>query len=52
MKHFQYMGWPEDGVPENGSGLIDLIGQIQKWQRSSGDQPIVVHCRLVVIARK
>jgi len=44
VKQFQYMGWPEEGVPENGSGLIDLIGQVQKWQRSSGDKPIIVHC--------
>ena len=44
MKQFQYTGWPEEGVPDNGSGFIDLIGQVQKWQRSSGDKPIVVHC--------
>ena len=47
MKQFQYTGWPEEGVPDMGSGLIDVIGQVQKWQRSSGDRPIVVHCRLV-----
>ena len=49
VKQFQYVGWPEEGVPDNGGGLIDLIGQVQKWQRSSGDKPIVVHCRLVGI---
>ena len=32
------------GVPDNGSGLIDLIGQVEKWQISSGEKPIVVHC--------
>ena len=47
VKQFQYIGWPEEGMPDNGGGLIDLIGQVQKWQRSSGDKPIVVHCRLV-----
>ena len=46
VKQFQYTGWPEESVPDVGSGLIDVIGQVQKWQRSSGDQPIVVHCRL------
>ena len=46
VKQFHYLGWPESGrVPESGVGLIDLIGQVQKWQRSSGDKPIVVHCR-------
>ena len=49
MKQFQYIGWPEEGIPDNGGGLIDLIGQVQKWQRSSGDKPIVVHCRLVSV---
>ncbi len=44
VKQFQYTGWPEEGVPDSGSGFIDLIGQVQKWQRSSGDKPIVVHC--------
>ena len=45
VKQFQYTDWPEDSVPSSGSGLIDLIGQVQKWQMSSGDKPIIVHCR-------
>ena len=45
VKQFQYTDWPEKGVPDTGSGLIDLIGQVQKWQRSCGPQPVVVHCR-------
>ena len=49
IKQFQYTDWPEDSVPESGSGLIDLIGQVQKWQRSSGDKPIAVHCRYLRI---
>ena len=50
IKQFQYTDWPEDSVPESGSGLIDLIGQVQKWQIScGGDQPIIIHCRLEII---
>ena len=45
VKHFQYTDWPEQSVPASGSGIIDLIGQVQKWQRSSGDRPVIVHCR-------
>ena len=45
VKQFQYTDWPEESVPASGSGLIDLIGQVQKWQRNSGDKPIIVHCR-------
>jgi protein tyrosine phosphatase len=44
VKQFQYTDWPEESVPASGSGLIDLIGQVQKWQRNSGDKPIIVHC--------
>ena len=44
VKQFQYTGWPEEGVPDVGTGLIDLVGQVQKWQRNSGTHPIVVHC--------
>ena len=44
MKQFQYTGWPEEGVPDASTGLIDLVGQVQKWQRNSGTHPIVVHC--------
>ena len=34
-------------MPESGGGLIDLIGQVQKWQRSHDGSPIVVHCMQV-----
>lgn len=44
VKQFQYTGWPEEGVPDAGTGLIDLVGQVQKWQRNSGTHPIVIHC--------
>ena len=45
VKQYQYTDWPEQAVPATGSGIIDLIGQVQKWQRSSGDRPIIIHCR-------
>ena len=48
VKQFQYTDWPEESVPASGSGLIDLIGQVQKWQTRSGDRPIVVHCRYII----
>ena len=28
VKHYQYTDWPENSVPETGSALIDLIGQV------------------------
>lgn len=45
VKHFQYTDWTELSVPATGSGIIDLLGQVQKWQISSGNRPTVVHCR-------
>ena len=47
LKHFQFLGWPEESgkVPEHGADVIDLIGQVQKWQRTAGTAPVVVHCR-------
>ena len=47
VRQFQFTAWPEEGgkTPESGTDLIDLIGQVQKWQRTSGDRPVVVHCR-------
>ena len=47
MKQFQSAAWPEEGVPDCSSVMIDLIGQVQKWQMSSGNKPIIVHCRYV-----
>ena len=47
VRQFQFTGWPEESgkTPEHGADLIDLIGQVQKWQRTAGDRPVVVHCR-------
>lgn len=45
VKQFQTTTWPEEGVPETAAAMIDLIGQVQKWQMNSGNKPIVVHCR-------
>ena len=32
-------------MPSSAVGLIDLREQVEKWQRNSGDKPIVIHCR-------
>ena len=47
VRQFQYTDWPDSGMPDTGVGLVDLIGQVQKWQQHSGDSAIVVHCRFV-----
>lgn len=45
IRHYQYIGWPDIGLPESGVGLIDLIGQIEKWQQQSNNTIITAHCR-------
>ena len=47
IKQFHYTGWPMEGVPNSAIGLLDIREQVEKWQRNSGDKPIVVHCRYV-----
>ena len=45
VRQYHYIGWPHVGSPESGGGLVDLIGQVQRWQQTSGNTTIVVHCR-------
>ena len=45
VHHFQFTTWPENGAPEEGAGMIDLIGQVLRVQQQTGDKPIIVHCR-------
>ncbi|XP_068728210.1 receptor-type tyrosine-protein phosphatase delta-like [Montipora capricornis] len=44
IRQYHYTGWPDVGSPDSGTGLIDLIGQVQRWQQQSGNTTITVHC--------
>lgn len=56
MSHFQYLSWPDYGVPTSAVTLIDFLGAVKKQQRKMvkalGPQwtghplgpPMVVHC--------
>lgn len=45
MRQFQFIDWPEQGVPKSGEGFIDFIGQVHKTKEQFGqDGPITVHC--------
>ncbi|KAM9797060.1 protein tyrosine phosphatase receptor type Fa isoform 1-T1 [Syngnathus typhle] len=45
IRQFQFNDWPEQGVPKNGEGFIDFIGQVHKTKEQFGqDGPITVHC--------
>jgi protein tyrosine phosphatase len=48
VRQFQFIDWPEQGVPKSGDGFIDFIGQVHKTKEQFGqDGPITVHCRYV-----
>jgi netrin-G3 ligand len=45
IRQFQFMDWPEQGVPSNAEGFIELIGQVHKTKEQFGHEgPICVHC--------
>ena len=43
VTHFQYVGWPENSHPESGSGMLEMIGEVQKCKRDSIGS-VAVHC--------
>ena len=51
VRQYHYTGWPDSGSPESGTGLIDLIGQVQRWQQQSENTKITVHCRFVFVIK-
>lgn len=46
--HYQYLSWPDHGVPSEPGGVLSFLDQINQKQESTPDAgPILVHCRLV-----
>ncbi len=45
VRQFQFVDWPEQGVPKSGESIIELIGQVHKTKEQFGQTgPITVHC--------
>ena len=44
ITQFHYFGWASNKCPEQATSLIDLIGDLLRVQRKSGNGPITVHC--------
>lgn len=44
ITQFHYFQWPSSKCPEKAAALIDLIGDLLRVQRKSGNGPITVHC--------
>uniref|UniRef100_A0A3Q2XRD1 protein-tyrosine-phosphatase n=1 Tax=Hippocampus comes TaxID=109280 RepID=A0A3Q2XRD1_HIPCM len=45
VSHYQYLTWPDHGVPNEPGGVLSFLEVINRTQRSSPESgPIVVHC--------
>ena len=45
VTQFQYLKWPEDGVPQATTGVLEVANLVQKVQMGSGNKAIVVMCK-------
>lgn len=44
--HYQYLSWPDHGVPSEPGGVLSFLDQINQRQESLPNAgPIIVHCR-------
>lgn len=48
VKQFQFISWPDHGVPEHGSALLNFHQKIMAHYNSlTSTGPILVHCRYI-----
>lgn len=43
--HYQYVSWPDRGVPEDSASILEMMTLIYKSKTFSLDSQQVVHCR-------
>jgi netrin-G3 ligand len=45
VRQFQFVDWPDQGVPQSGEPIVELIGQVHRTKEQFGQTgPICVHC--------
>ena len=44
VKQYHFTAWPDEGAPENGSGLLNYRQKVQGFNDGE-DAPVIVHCR-------
>eukprot|EP00794_Sanderia_malayensis_P007927 gene7927-8782_t len=44
VHHFHFLSWPDHGVPEFPTDLLNFRGKLRKFFPSNTTQPILVHC--------
>ncbi|XP_039194710.1 tyrosine-protein phosphatase non-receptor type 6 isoform X3 [Crotalus tigris] len=43
--HYQYLSWPDHGVPSEPGGVLNFLDEVSRMQESvPGAGPIIVHC--------
>ncbi|PIK46299.1 putative receptor-type tyrosine-protein phosphatase alpha [Apostichopus japonicus] len=45
VHQLQFHGWPQGGVPEDYTNLIDFIKQVKMKQEQTKMSPMLIHCR-------
>ena len=44
--HYQYMSWPDHGVPQEPGGVLSSLDQVNSKQAEfPGAGPMIIHCR-------
>ncbi|KAM9324801.1 tyrosine-protein phosphatase non-receptor type 6 [Gastrophryne carolinensis] len=45
IAHYQYMNWPDHGVPADPGGVLSFLGEVNRMQENISEAgPIIVHC--------
>lgn len=47
VHHYHVTGWADKNIPSNPQSILDLMAMVEQSQRSSGNEPVVVQCRLI-----
>ena len=47
VHHYHVTGWKDKSIPSNPQCILDLMAMVDHSQRSSGNEPVVVQCRLI-----
>ena len=47
VHHYHVTSWADKNIPSNPQCILDLMAMVEQSQRSSGNGPVVVQCRLI-----
>ena len=47
VTQLHYTEWPEHGSPANIASVMELLDTLSRTQISTGNKPVVVHCKYV-----